>query len=293
MKRLFLLFTICLAVSSAAAKKPSATQADNVVGEYPITSRISLSLGNIKIANHFFSAQEFSGFICGLDADFGRFYRKSENVSWNLSLGMMRRKNGTFIKGLPNFAGTNNLSFQGYDVNYSSHYNWLLTDGLSIKAGGGLNIYGDWGTMTQYQMNNARSANLLVQLEASAGIYYVAELKKANLGIYGNIATPFLGFVFTDSMFENGWSSMLPDNIGTSYEKHLKGTTPHNLQGLNANFGLDIITQKVTVSFGYQTQNRWWYVNDVQNYRKSSFFTIGLGFRFVAHQHTKSTRRFF
>lgn len=297
MKRIALLLVALLGFSVVRAEMPAAMYGSAVwgggVGSAPITGSASLLMGNVRMANHFLGAQEFSGFTTGLEVELGRLFRDKEDLSWTLTLSRVNRTKGLFSEGLRNPASTNFISLHSYDVNYSVCRNWTLGEGLKVKVGGAADLYGDWGTMLRYQMNNAHSLNAMAQIEAVAGIHYTTRLGKWGVGVYGNISTPLLGVVFTDADFEGGFSSIIDTSVSAAYVDHLCGTSLHNLQGVKTDFGVQLVRERVTYSLGYQNISRWWFVNDVQNYRKGSFFKFGISVRLVTHKQSSATSRYF
>ena len=78
-----------------------------------------------------------------------------------------------------------------------------------------------------------------------------------------------------------------------SYDSHLKGTSFSNLQGFDCDIDIKFITPKATIAFGIISDNRWWYVNDIQNYRMSFMFEFGMSFNLVNLKQTKTINRYF
>jgi hypothetical protein len=50
---------------------------------------------------------------------------------------------------------------------------------------------------------------------------------------------------------------------------------------------------RVALGVGVASDNRWWCVNDVQNYRKNIMFRVGLSFNLVSLKQTKTIHRYF
>ncbi|MBR5592588.1 MAG: DUF3316 domain-containing protein [Bacteroidaceae bacterium] len=296
MRKFYLLFALCFAVFVSQAQETVANgvkenQPEEEVSKSPITFKISYHLGSSTIANHYMSANAYKGVASGIHVDLGRFYKRWENISWNLSFD-----NYSAFKaagGLENAAKTSSMSYKALDLNYSSFYNWKFGKGLMVKVGGGVDISGDLITNLTHQMNNAASMNVLAQLEASAGICYTFKFKKWMLGLSGDISTPFAGLIMTDARHESGVGSFTKKDLMGYYFSHIKGTSFSNLQGVDFDFGIKFITPKVAIVLDIVTENRWWYVNEIQNIRKNAMFQIGASFNIANLKQTKTVQRYF
>ena len=142
MKRLFLLLLLIVtgaSVSFAQGKKAKKSDFNSFETGYvkplserkPVTSKWSIISGDAEVANHYFSNHEYTGEVVGIEAKHGRFYRKSERLSWQLTLTHLRRMHRElFGGGLHNPAETSHISLQSYEADYAVFYNWLLFDRL-------------------------------------------------------------------------------------------------------------------------------------------------------------------
>ena len=296
MKKIYLLLVFCFAVSVSYAQVPVAgsieeTVTEEPVGNRPMTLNVSYFTGVASIANHYLSANEYSNISSGFHVDLGRFYKRWENVSWNLSYDYCSSLDRA--GGLENSAKTSSMSYTAMSLNYSSFYNWMFGKGLLVKVGGGLDISGDLISNLTHAMNNAVSLNILAQLEASAGISYIFKFKKWMLGLYGNLSTPFAGLILADAKHEPAAALFSSDLLMKNYFSHLKGTSFSNLQGVDVDFGIKFITPRVAIDLGLVSENRWWYVNDIQNRRMHMMFQLGASFNLVSLKQTKTIHRYF
>lgn len=296
MKKISLLFALCFVVFASSAQDSvaegvKANRHGEQVGKHPVTFNVSLQTGVSTIANHYMSSNEYSGLVYGVHVDLGRFFKNGKNASWNLSFD----KNSSMNKagGLENSAKTSFMGYNDLSLNYSSFYNWMLGKRLMIKLGGGLDLSGDMITNLTHQTNNAASVNALAQLEASAGISYTFEFKKWMLGFSGNISTPFAGLMMTDAKHESGLGSFVSGGFVKNYFSHIKGTTFHNLQGFDFDFGIKFIAPRVAITLDLVSEERWWYVNEIQNKRGNTFFRLGASFNLVSLKQTKTVNRYF
>lgn len=260
----------------------------------PVTSKFSILTGPARFTNHFLNSQEYSGPMMGLEMEFGRFYRNSDKVSWELTLSHMRAMHRKMWGGgLENAAETSYISTQLYDVDYAAYYNWLLWDRLQVKVGGSFNIFGDFVMGDNNAINNILSVDLQTQFYAAAGLRYGWDFKKFGLDIYGNISMPFMGLMSVDDRYENFIQSAIPDDFNVKEYNHLRFSSFHNLQGVNGELGVDFAFRKLSLSVAYESRNRWWTAYELQNYRKMSFFKIGLSVKLATPRKTyKASERY-
>ena len=296
MKKFYLLFALGFAVLSSYAQgtvgnSQKGNAVEELVGKNPITLNASVLFGSNMVANHYISSYECEGLTVGAHIDFGRFYKRWENISWNLSYDYLTAFE--VIGGLESVAQTAAETCTSWNLNYSSHYNWSFGNALMVKAGVGADLYGDFMKALANKTNNAISVNILAQLEASAGVSYIFRFDEWMLGLNGEVSIPFAGLAFTDSKHESGWGSLFPDGLMDSYDSHLKGTSFSNLQGFDMDLGVKFIMPRVAVNVGVASDNRWWYVNDIQNYRMSFMFKVGASFDLVSLEQKKTINRYF
>lgn len=296
MKKFYLLCALGFAVLSSHAQGTAGNSlegnaVEEPVGKHPITLNASVMLGANTVANHYISSHECTGMAYGAHIDFGRFYKRWENVSWNLSYDYISAFE--VVGGLENAAQTLAETCTSWNLNYSSHYNWSFGDALMVKAGVGADFYADYMKALTNKTNNVVSVNMLAQLEASAAVSYIHRYDNWMLGLNGKVSIPFAGLAFTDSKHESGWGSLFPDGLMDSYDSHLKGTSFSNLQGFDMDLGVKFIMPRVAVNVGIASDNRWWYVNDIQNYRMSFMFKVGASFDLVSLEQKKTINRYF
>ena len=305
MKRLFLLLLLIVtgaSVSFAQGKKAKKSDFNSFETGYvkplserkPVTSKWSIISGDAEVANHYFSNHEYTGEVIGIEAKHGRFYRKSERLSWQLTLTHLRRMHRElFGGGLHNPAETSHISLQSYEADYAVFYNWLLFDRLQLRAGGSLNMNGGFMYSAVDAMNNVISIDFQTQLLAAAQARYGWDFKKFGMDIYANISTPFVGFTSADSRFETLMDSTIGGNFSVKEDKHLLFSAPHNLQGMNFEMGIDFALRNLTLSYSIESRNRWWHAHGLQNYRKYTLTKIGISVNLFAQQKYKSSDRHF
>ena len=296
MRKSCFLFALCFAVFASYAQDSvvdgaKANRVEEQIGKSPVTFNVSLHTGMSTVANHYMSANEYEGLVYGVHVDFGRFYKRGKNVSWNLSFD--RNSSVNSVEGLENKAKTSFMGYSDMSLKYASFYNWMFGKGLMVKVGGGLDLSGDMMANLTHKTNNAVSVNALAQLEASAGISYTFEFEKWMLGLSGNISTPFAGLVMTDAKHESGVGSMSKDHLVDSYFPHVKGTSLSNLQGFDLDLGVKFIAKRVAINVDFVSENRYWYVNEIQNNRSNALLRVGATFNLVSLKQTKTVHRYF
>jgi hypothetical protein len=292
MKRLFLLLLMVTGVTFASAQGT-----DSAVSESqrnPVTTKWSIWSGTAKHANHFLNKQEYSGNTFGIEGAHGRFFRKSDNLSWKLTLShvrSMRRK--LWGGGLHNAAETSGISTQSYEADYAVFYNWRVKNRLQIRLGGSFNLFGGFMQGDDNAINNVISLDIQAQLYAQAQIRYGWDFKKFGLDIYANFGTPFMGLMVVDERYEAALESVGSSDFALKEHRHLKFSSMHNLQGMNFEMGVDFALRNLTLSLGYETKNRWWHAYELQNYRKFSAVKLGISVNLFTRQHRATGDRHF
>ena len=292
MKRLFLSLTIVLAAfSSRAAGVVPGNWGDDAAAK-PVTLNISSLTGYGLLSNHYISDWQFGGLTLGWSADVGRYFKNSENGAWKLAFRYAG--NAEILGGMTDASNMESVDFKEYALNYSVYYNWHIGDGFRIKLGGAIDVVGDLMSAKEIATNNAVSANGTALLEAVMGMNYTFGFDNWMLALYADASSPLGGVVFTDSKHESGLASILPgDRLMNGYDRHFKGTAIPSMTGVDCDFGIRFITPKLTIGLACTSYNRWWYVNDIQNYRSNSYLKLSLGFDLVGARQTKTTQRYF
>lgn len=261
----------------------------------PVTSKWSLLSGSASYANHYLSNHQYTGDINGFEAMHGRYFRKSEHLSWKLTLTHLRTMHRELLKmgGLKNAAGTSVMSVQSYEADYAVFYNWTFNR-LQVRAGGSFNLYGGYNACGTYSINNMISLDLQTQLFGAAQIRYGWDFEKYGLDIYANFATPLIGMMFVNGRYESFFESIPNSAITARGYKHLNFSSLHNMKGLNFEMGIDFaLRRNVTLSFAYGLNNRYWNAHELQDYRKNSLLKIGLSVDFISLPRRSASNRQF
>lgn len=271
---------------------PGAMAQQEEMKEKVVTNKWSFMTGSASFVNHYMTDQEYTGTVIGVGAEHGAFYKRAENLSWDYDISFIT---APYFDVVPELALANpaNTTFVGtYNLNtsYGTHYNWSLTDRLLIKAGGRFNLLTGIQNGRPNSINNALSFDFQTQLEASAGISYGFLFEKFGISIFGDIALPFMGFMLVDSKYQ---SSIQTENLLQGDINHIVFSSFHNLQGYEMEIGADFIFRNVTLSLSSEGFNRWWNAYGVQNYRRFSFFKIGLSVDLISRSRLTLGNRYF
>ena len=254
-----------------------------------VTSKLSLLIGSASIADHYFTNQEYSGPMMGLSVEFGSFYKKNKNLSWELDM--------TYIGlGSPsNPAGTGTLKVYDGAIEYKTSYNWNPVKNLYLRAGGSfdLNLGANFDPKGIY---NVLQLLFQPQIKAVAGIRYGWNFKKMNLNLYADLGLPVMGFATVGSKYEGNFvmiNNFLPQGMLKPAISHLHFTSFHNLQGYNLDLGLDLEFKHLTFSMSVDTNNKWWNAYDSQAYKNYTFFNLGFSVDLVSRSRLTSNNRYF
>lgn len=283
---------ICIAVIAVLAFIPDAMAQRSEPNEKIVRNKWSMMFGTGNYVNHFMTNQEYTGLLFGIKGEHGALYKRSENLSWDYDIAFLMSPYSEIFSEF-SMANPANTTYAGlYDLNtsYGTHYNWYITDRLSIKAGGKFDILAGINTGDENTINKSITFDLQTQLEVSAGIKYGWTFNRFGIDLFGNLSIPFMGFMLVDSRFQHIISvgGLLPGTID-----HFIFSSFHNLQGYESEIGMDLNFKNITFSLSNETFNRWWNAYDLQSYRLFSFFKIGLSVDLVSKSRLSSNNRYF
>ena len=265
------------------------------VKEKIVTTKWSFVSGNATIANHYLSEQEHTGEVFGLAMEFGSFYKRSENISWDFDLQYVLSPYITQVEGfgISNPAKTSFFALHNIRADYGTYYNWNLLENLNIKAGGSIDLTTGVVMGKPNYINNMFDLEFQAQLKAAAGIRYGWYFKKFGLFLQADVAVPFMGTALSGSTYQGSTDSILSSEILPGTINALHFTSFHNLTGFNTAFELDIVFRNTTLFLTTEYNNRWWNLHDVQNYRKYNLSRIGLMVDLAARKRMNSANRYF
>lgn len=281
-KLLSTLIVLTLSYSAFAQQEPT---------EKIVSSKWSFLAGSATVADHYFSNQEYnSDMTLGLSMEFGAFYKKSRNLSWNLDFTYLG------LGGAPkNPAGSTKLNVYDGDIEYSTSYNWNPAKNLYLRAGGALNINAG-AYYSPDGINNILQFIFQPQIKGVVGIKYGWNFKKMALNLYADFGLPLMGFASVGSKYEGSFlllNGLNPWGFLKPTINHLKFTSFHNLQGYNLDIGLDLEFKNFSFVMSVETNNKWWNAYDVQAYKKYVFLNLGFSVDLVSRPRSISNNRYF
>ena len=260
-----------------------------------VTARWSLVSGDATVTDHYLSKQEYNGTTIGISMEFGSFYKKSENVSWDLDITGITSPYIEVVQlgTLSNPAKTSYYASHRVNADYGTYYNWNPVKNLNIKAGGCFDLLMGFTAGKPNHVNNSMDIDLQTQLKAAAGIRYGWDFKKWGLYLQAGVAVPFMGIATGGNEFSGALNELISSEILPGKQGAFHFTSFHNLSGCNTDLEIDFVFKKTTLFLKSEYHGRWWHFNGIQNYRIYSLSKIGLMVDLVARERHGSNRRFF
>lgn len=256
-----------------------------------VTNKWSFVFGSPTYVNHYFSNQEYSGgSMVGIAGEHGAFFRKRENLAWNLKL--------TGLASPKSFAATNpakTSAITSYilSAEYGVSHHWNPVKNLYLRAGGAFNFEGGWFSAPM-GINNVADLLVQPQLKATAGIKYAINFKNMSINIFGDFGLPFMGLASVGSKYEGSFNILTsPTNLNKPVINHFAFTSFHNLQGYNFDLGLDFQFRNFSFVFSLEQNSKWWHAYDVQNYKKITMLKLGFSVDLISRSRIISKNRYF
>ena len=273
----------------------SAFAENDLQREKIVTTKWSLISGTGKVVNHYLSNQEYKGQLMGLGMEFGSFYKRSENLSWDLDLSYIMSPYIPIAEemSMANPARTAYNVLHAIRADYGTYYNWNPIENFYIKAGGRFDLLAGVNHGRPNQINNLFDIDFQTQIKAAAGIRYGWELKRIGIYIQGDLAIPFIGGALGSGQYESSTDSLIKGEILPGTMNIYRFTSFHNLTGFDTELELDFVFGNTTLFLSVKYDNRWWNITGVQNYRLYSLSKIGLMVDLVARNRKNSNNRYF
>lgn len=264
------------------------------VREKVVTSRWSFVSGSATYANHYFTNQEYNGEILGAKMEFGAFYKRSENLSWDFDASFVM---SPYSKAIPDFALANPakttfVALYDFFAEYGTYYNWNPVENLHIKAGGAFEVLAGLNIAQPNSINNQVDVDFQPQFKAAAGIKYGWNFRKVGIHLYADLKIPFMGFMTASSKYQ-GITDAVQSEILPGSINHMKFSSFHNYSGYNLDMGVDFVFRKLTFTIANVGDNRWWNAYGVQNYRRFNLTKIGFSVDLVSRTRLNSNNRYF
>ena len=297
MKKLLLVSAIFFAAAVLSSPNVSAQENENV-----ITGKITLlSPSKVQMLDEYISDQLYTGKtpFSGLSLKLGAFYKKCDNLSWDVyytSFGRPKSLDKPEVwPGASNPANSQNLSYNSFNFGYGTYYHWQFGKKLMLKTGGMFDIYGAQKKSTPNGVNNYINMEAQMMLKGHAAIKYGWEFKKWGLDLRASMSLPVIGLISADHPSEPAMSiiGVNDHRIMRPVMRHIFIGSYHNYMSLDYDFGVDFVLRPCTLSLGFGSTRKWWNVYDVQNIRQINYSTLGISFDLVTRNKFKSSNKNF
>lgn len=255
---------------------------------------------SVSVLDEYVSSQLYtgSGVFNGLNVKLGAFYKKHDNLSWNLYYtGFHRQK--TFeslldLETLLNPSGSQKLKYSAWNFGYGTYYHWQFDNRLMVKVGGMCDFYGEYKEASPDGINNNINMHGQIMLKANAAIKYGWEFKKWALDLRANVTIPIIGLITADHPSEPALFLLGNDHsVMNPAMRHIFLGFYHNYMSLDYELGVDFVFKPLTLQLALGSTNRWWNVYGVQNIRKINYMSLGFAFDIVGRNKFKSSNNNF
>jgi hypothetical protein len=296
MKKLFLLLAAFVATAVVGSATASAQEREKIV-----TATISnASPMYVGVLDEYIAPQVYSGsgVFSGLNVKLGAYYRKHDNLSWDLYYTSFHRPklfDEASDKALWNPAKSQKLKYSSWKFGYGTYYHWNIGEKLNIKVGGLCDFYGEFKVSTPDGVNNNQNIAAQIMLKGQAAIKYGWDFNKWGLDLRANVTLPVIGLITADHPSEPAMY-MLSSNdhsAGQALLKHVFLGFYHNYMSLDLEMGVDFVLKPFTIQLAYGCTNRWWNVYEVKNIRKIHYLSLGAAFDIVGRKKFKSSNNNF
>ena len=240
-------------------------------------NRWSVRVGEFCSYDPVLSPQQSSGVSITLNALHYAPYRDSSNVWWSF-------RDQFRYSPMLNDASSSRTHFGSVRLDYGTHYRFQLAHGLSLTAGGCLDIYGGIKYNTR-NVNNIASADVQIGLRAMVSGHYEHDFSsKFGMGVHYGLSTPLIGCFFAPEYGESYYEIWLylPESLGHT----IHFSAPHNRQGVMGELMVDFMFPHGTLFVGFTHENEWWQT-DACHFRQADIAgCVGFALRLQALRAT-------
>lgn len=297
MKKLVLLLAVSVATIILDSTISFAQEKKKVVtGTISRMTPVSITVLDEYISNQLYTGSDA---FSGLNVKLGAFYRKHDNLSWDVYYTSYHRpKTWEELSGstpLLNPSGTQRLRYSLWNFGYSTYYHWKFGGKLMLKTGGMCDFYGAYKESAPDGVNNNMNMEGQIMLKAHAAIKYGWDFEKWGLDLRANVTLPIIGLITADHPSEPAMY-MLGANDHSIFHpayRHIFLGFYHNYMSLDYEMGVDFVFKPFTLQLAYGSTNRWWNVYDVQNIRQIHYLSMGFMFDIVSRSRFKSSNNNF
>ena len=297
MKKLVLLLTVSFATAVLGSTSATAQEKEKVV-----TGTINfMTPTSVKFLDEYMSSQLYTGssVFSGLNVKLGAFYRKYDNLSWDVYYTSYNRSKDleerAGLEPLKNPSGSQNLRYSSWSFGYGTYYHWNFGEKLLVKAGGLCDFYGAFKEAGPDAVNNGTSLEGQIMFKAHAAIKYGWDFEKWGLDLRADVTLPLLGLITADHPSEPAMTVLIRDDHSVMQPavRHLFLGCYHNYMSLDYNLDIDFVLKPCTLTLGFGSTNRRWNVYDIQNIRKINYLTLGVAFDIVSRSQFKKSNKNF
>ena len=226
-----------------------------------------INIGEMSVADHYLSNQQYKGLTIGLDVTHTFFYKGIDScVSWQVY------DNWRYGK-LINPSYTAMIQYIGGNAGFASHYNWRPIKGLHLMVGGAIDIYGALKNQSR-NINNPISGDIQINLMASVGAQYKITWKKWALSFDYMATTPLLGGMFVPEIGHSYYEIYL--NTPSVLNDIVHFTSFHNRQGVRGNLSVNFTLPTITLFVGMTHNHQWWHANKLSFYLHELSGQVGI-----------------
>ena len=297
MKKLLLLLTVSFAAVVLGSTSATAQEKEKVV-----TGTINfMTPTSVKFLDEYMSSQLYTGssVFSGLNVKLGAFYRKYDNLSWDVYYTSYNRSKDYEEKAgmvpLQNPSGSQNIRYSSWSFGYGTYYHWNFGEKLLVKAGGLCDFYGAFKEAGPDAVNNGTSLEGQIMFKAHAAIKYGWDFEKWALDLRASVSLPLFGMITADHPSE-GAVTILGGNDHSAFHpayNHIFFGSYHNYMSLDYDLAVDFVCRPCTFSLGLGSTRKWWNVYELQNIRTINYLSIGVSFDIVSRSQFKKSNKNF
>jgi len=154
--------------------------------------------------------------------------------------------------------------------NYALHYQFPITDNLTILTGGLSDM--NFGFIYNLRnSNNPASAKAYINLAASAMLIYRFKIKNYPMTIRYQANLPFMGVMFSPNYQQSYYEIFTLSN----YRNVIKFTSLHNQPAVRHFLSLDVPIKYSRIRFSYLWDVQQAHVNSIKTHTYSHIFMVG------------------
>lgn len=265
MKRYVLLLTALIMASAAYSVAAGDT--------LPSRNNWYFGAGELRTSDPTLSPQEYNGPSFSFTGEHTNDYRCKSPVEWSFDYCF------TYAY-LLNESKSARMNYFALNLRYGSYYRFEPVNGLSIAAGGRIDLFGAVKNQTR-NVNNIGAGDIRFNLDATARIRYQYHWNsRFGLETGYDFAMPFIGCMFMPDFGESYYeiSKGLPGNL----KRLVTFTSFHNIQNIKGILTFNILFPDGALIFAFSHENAWWQGKAGQFYTHNLTGSIGFALRLKA-----------